>query len=104
MYYFWAIDEGSRKKSSSLNVRAIKRGGGVITIFVKKKGYFSPKKLGEEKKMVKICFWLFSSVTDPDPGLDPDPVGSASGNVDLDPGTKKNRDELAYKSTKIIKR
>ena len=29
--------------------------------------------------------------------------GSASGNVDLDPGTKKNRDKLAYKSTKIIK-
>ena len=28
---------------------------------------------------------------------------SASGNVDLDPGTKKNRDKLAYKSTKIIK-
>ena len=25
--------------------------------------------------------------------------GSASGNVDLDPGTKKNRDKLAYKST-----
>ena len=29
--------------------------------------------------------------------------GSTSGNVDLDPGTKKNRDKLAYKSTKIIK-
>ena len=29
--------------------------------------------------------------------------GSASGNVDLDPGTKKNRDKLAYKSTQIIK-
>ena len=29
--------------------------------------------------------------------------GSVSGNVDLDPGTKKNRDKLAYKSTKIIK-
>ena len=29
--------------------------------------------------------------------------GSASGNVDLDPGTKKNRDILAYKSTQIIK-
>ena len=27
--------------------------------------------------------------------------GSASGNVDLDPGTKTNRDKLAYKSTKI---
>ena len=25
------------------------------------------------------------------------------GNVDLDPGTQKNRDKLAYKSTKIIK-
>ena len=39
---------------------------------------------------------------------DPDPYhlagsGSASGNVDLDPGTKKNRDKIAYKSTKIIK-
>ena len=38
---------------------------------------------------------------------DPDSVGSvsgsASGNVDLDPGTQKNRDKLAYKSTKIIK-
>ena len=37
---------------------------------------------------------------------DPDHLagsGSASGNVDLDPGTKKNRDKLAYKSTKIIK-
>ena len=30
-------------------------------------------------------------------------AGSASGNVDLDPGSKKNRDKLAYKSTKIIK-
>ena len=29
--------------------------------------------------------------------------GSGSGNVDLDPGTKKNRDKLTYKSTKIIK-
>ena len=29
--------------------------------------------------------------------------GSTSGNVDLDPDTKKNRDKLAYKSTKIIK-
>jgi len=31
-------------------------------------------------------------------------AGSAStkGNVDLDLGTKKNRDKLAYKSTKII--
>ena len=29
--------------------------------------------------------------------------GSASGNVDLDSGTKKNRDKLAYESTKIIK-
>ena len=29
-------------------------------------------------------------------------AGSASGNVDLDPGTKKNRDQLAYKSTQII--
>ena len=29
--------------------------------------------------------------------------GSTSGNVDLDPGTKKNRDKFAYKSTKIIK-
>ena len=29
--------------------------------------------------------------------------GSASGNVDLDPDTKKNRDKLAYKSTKIKK-
>ena len=29
--------------------------------------------------------------------------GSTKGNVDLDPGTKKNRDKLAYKSTKIIK-
>ena len=28
---------------------------------------------------------------------------SVSGNVELDPGTKKNRDKLAYKSTKIIK-
>jgi len=26
-----------------------------------------------------------------------------SGNIDLDPGTKKNCDKLAYKSTKIIK-
>ena len=36
---------------------------------------------------------------------DPDPVGSGpvSGNVDLAPGTKKNCDKLAYKSTKIIK-
>ena len=36
---------------------------------------------------------------------DPDPVGSVStkGNVDLDPGTQKNHDKLAYKSTKIIK-
>ena len=30
--------------------------------------------------------------------------GSASGNVDLDPGTKKNRDKHAYKSTKIKKK
>ena len=29
--------------------------------------------------------------------------GSVSGNVDLDPGTKKNCDKLADKSTKIIK-
>ena len=29
--------------------------------------------------------------------------GSTKGNVDLDPGTKKNHDKLAYKSTKIIK-
>ena len=29
--------------------------------------------------------------------------GSASGSVGLDPGTKKNRDKLAYKPTKIIK-
>ena len=29
--------------------------------------------------------------------------GSTKGNVDLDPGTKKNRDKLAYKSTKIKK-
>ena len=28
--------------------------------------------------------------------------GSTKGNVDLDPCTKKNRDKLAYKSTKII--
>ena len=42
------------------------------------------------------------SVSDPDPyhwaGSE-----SVSGNVDLDPGTKKNCDKLAYKSTKIIK-
>ena len=43
---------------------------------------------------------LLISVSDPDPYHWP---GSASGNVDLDPGTKKNRDKLAYKSTKIIK-
>ena len=29
--------------------------------------------------------------------------GSVTGNVVLDPGTKKNRDKLAYKSIKIIK-
>ena len=29
--------------------------------------------------------------------------GSTSGNVDLDPGTKNNRDKLAFKSSKIIK-
>ena len=29
--------------------------------------------------------------------------GSASVNVDLDLGTKKNRDKLAYESTKILK-
>ena len=40
------------------------------------------------------------SVSDPDhwPGS-----GSVSGNVDLDPGTKKNSDKLAYISTNIIK-
>ena len=27
--------------------------------------------------------------------------GSTKGNVDLEPGTKKNRDKLAYKSTKF---
>ena len=43
-----------------------------------------------------MWFITLSSVSDPDPG-------STSGNVDLDPGTKKNRDKLAYKSTKIIK-
>ena len=31
---------------------------------------------------------------------DPDPYQET---YDLDPGTKKNRDKLAYKSTKIIK-
>jgi len=40
--------------------------------------------------------FLPSSVSDPE-------SGSASGNVDLDPGTQKNRDKLAYKSIKFIK-
>ena len=29
--------------------------------------------------------------------------GSTSGNVDPGPGSKKNRDKLAFKSTKIIR-
>ena len=40
--------------------------------------------------------------------MDPDPLrfdesGSTSGNEDLDPGSKKNRDIIASKSTKIIR-
>ena len=42
------------------------------------------------------------SVSDPDPYHSPG-SGSASENVDLDPGTNKNRVKLAYTSTKIIK-
>ena len=51
-----------------------------------------------------------SSVSDPDPYhwagiriIGPAGSGSTKGNVDLDPGTKKNYDKLAYKSNKIIK-
>ena len=50
---------------------------------------------------LKTTFSLLSgSVSDPDP-YHLAGSGSASVNVDLDPGTKKNRDKLAYKSTKL---
>ena len=63
--------------------------------------------LNLENSYVKVYFFAswddqYSSVSDPDPY----PLagsGSASGNVDLDPVPKQNRDKLAYKSTKIIK-
>jgi len=52
-----------------------------------------------------FTFYINISASDPYhwPGSESG-SGSASGNVDLDPGTKKNcGDKLAYKSTKIIK-
>ena len=45
-----------------------------------------------------FAYIIVSSVTDPY-----HLSGSTSGNVDLDPGSKKNRDKLTYKSTKITK-
>ena len=52
--------------------------------------------------ILSLLLSVFRIRSDPYHWPGPGP-GSVSGNVDLDPGTKKNRNKLAYKSTKIIK-
>ena len=52
--------------------------------------------------MLNLKSSKISSVSDPDQ-YHCAGSGSTSGNVDLDPVRKKNRDKLTYKSTKVIR-